>query len=74
MAELPSYAVPVFVRMLPEMESTGTFKQRKVTLRNEGIDLDKIRDEMFYFDADEKKYIPYTREVYNSIVTGKSRL
>ena len=60
--------------MLPEMESTGTFKQRKVTLRNEGIDLDKIRDEMFYFDADKKKYIPYTREVYNSIVTGKSRL
>ncbi len=29
-SQLASYAIPQFVRLLPEMESTGTFKQRKV--------------------------------------------
>ena len=28
--ELPSYAVPLFIRKLPEIEITGTFKHRKV--------------------------------------------
>lgn len=28
---LASYAIPQFIRLLPEMESTGTFKQRKVS-------------------------------------------
>ena len=35
---LPRYAAPLFVRLLPEMEVTGTFKLRKVTLQEEGFD------------------------------------
>ena len=30
--ELPSYAQPLFVRLLPAMDTTGTFKIRKVDL------------------------------------------
>lgn len=29
--QLASYAIPQFIRLLPAMESTGTFKQRKVS-------------------------------------------
>ncbi|MDP0947577.1 AMP-binding enzyme, partial [Klebsiella pneumoniae] len=29
---LPSYAVPLFIRVQPEAETTGTFKYRKVEL------------------------------------------
>lgn len=32
---LPPYARPLFLRLLPEMEVTGTFKHQKVKLRDE---------------------------------------
>lgn len=35
---LPKYSVPLFLRIVPAMESTGTAKQLKVALRNQGID------------------------------------
>jgi len=34
--ELPGYAVPVFIRLRPEQEVTGTMKYRKVELKKEG--------------------------------------
>jgi acyl-CoA synthetase (AMP-forming)/AMP-acid ligase II len=34
--ELPAYAVPVFVRLRPEQEVTGTMKYRKVDLKKQG--------------------------------------
>ena len=36
--ELPSYAVPVFLRFVPSLAVTGTFKHRKTELRREGFD------------------------------------
>ena len=35
--QLPAYAVPVFLRLRPEQEVTGTFKHRKVDLKKEGF-------------------------------------
>ena len=40
---LPSYAIPLFVRIVDELESTSTFKTRKVELRNEGWQRDGRR-------------------------------
>jgi acyl-CoA synthetase (AMP-forming)/AMP-acid ligase II len=40
--KLPKYAIPIFIRFVPTMEITGTFKQQKVEFRNQGIDLTKI--------------------------------
>ncbi|KNX38511.1 long-chain-acyl-CoA synthetase [Luteipulveratus halotolerans] len=34
---LPSYAVPLFIRVVDSLEQTSTFKSRKVELRNEGF-------------------------------------
>jgi acyl-CoA synthetase (AMP-forming)/AMP-acid ligase II len=39
---LPAYAVPVFVRVLPQQETTGTFKHMKAKYRAEGIDPAKV--------------------------------
>ena len=35
---LPPYARPIFLRLRPEMEITGTFKLRKVELVKDGFD------------------------------------
>jgi acyl-CoA synthetase (AMP-forming)/AMP-acid ligase II len=34
--ELPPYAIPLFLRLRPEQQVTGTFKYRKVELKREG--------------------------------------
>ncbi|KAL1923464.1 uncharacterized protein VTP21DRAFT_8444 [Calcarisporiella thermophila] len=69
---LPGYAVPLFLRIVPEMELTGTFKQRKVEYRNEGIDFSKVKDPMYWLRGSE--YVPFTPEDYKQIVEAKVRL
>ena len=45
--ELPSYARPVFMRIQPEMEVTGTFKLMKGDLRRDGYDLAAVNEPLF---------------------------
>ncbi|MGZ5961248.1 MAG: long-chain-acyl-CoA synthetase, partial [Rhizomicrobium sp.] len=71
---LPAYARPVFVRLLPEIEITGTFKQRKVELVKEGFDLAAFRDPIFWLDPATRAYEPLTRENYAAIVSGQVKL
>ncbi len=47
-AELPVYARPIFIRVQPEAETTGTFKYRKVELVKEGYDLSKVDGDKVY--------------------------
>lgn len=54
--ELPGYARPLFLRFLPSMEITGTFKHQKVHLRNEGIDLTKVQDPIYVLHPASKRY------------------
>lgn len=46
-SNLPSYAVPVFIRILPQVPVTSTFKHVKKDLRDEGADPTKIKDDLF---------------------------
>ncbi len=71
---LPAYARPVFVRLLPEIEITGTFKQRKVELVKAGFDLSAFRDPIYWLDPETKQYAPLTREKYAAIISGQVKL
>ena len=71
---LPAYAVPLFVRLLPEVELTGTFKLKKVQLRNEGFDINKLDDPLYIMDQRQKIYVPITPDVYDKVVTGNYHL
>ena len=57
-SKLPAYAVPVFLRLQSESDVTGTFKLRKVALRNEGYD-PKATDDPIYLRDDARR--TYTR-------------
>jgi hypothetical protein len=72
--ELPAYAVPLFVRLLPKQETTGTFKLMKAKYRSEGIDPEKVTDALFWLDPDTRKYQPFNKAVYESIKTGKAKI
>lgn len=45
-SNLPSYAVPLFIRIVESLETTSTFKSRKVDLRKQGYGADdeKVED------------------------------
>jgi len=69
---LPLYARPLFVRKMKEVELTGTFKLRKVDLQKEGFDINKLRDNIYFFS--NLKYIPLDRDLHNKLVSGQMRL
>jgi fatty-acyl-CoA synthase len=72
--QLPSYAVPVFLRFKSEVEVTGTFKYRKLDLVSEGFDPGRIADPMFWMNPTTRVYEPLTQEVYDLICRGDARL
>lgn len=69
---LPRYAIPVFLRFMPQMDVTSTFKHLKADLRKQGFDVNSIKEPMFFFDG--KQYVPLTKELFNSIQSGALRL
>ncbi len=71
---LPIYARPVFVRLLPEIEITGTFKQRKVDLVKDGFDPSMIRDPLYWLNHATGRYEPLTREKHAAILSGQVKL
>ena len=46
-AEMPAYAVPLFIRIKPAMETTATFKYKKSDLKNDGYDPSKVSDTLY---------------------------
>ncbi|BGP41961.1 hypothetical protein JCM10449v2_005958 [Rhodotorula kratochvilovae] len=71
---LPRYAQPLFVRLVPAMESTGTGKQLKVQLRNEGVDPAVVRDEVWWLKPGGGGYVPFRREDWEGLQVGKYKL
>jgi len=71
--KLPSYAQPVFVRIIEELETTGTFKLKKNDLREEAFHLDKVNeDKIFIKKPGEASYVPLDREYYDVIMSGSA--
>jgi fatty-acyl-CoA synthase len=67
--ELPPYAQPLFVRVLPAIETTGTFKARKMDLIADGYDPGKIKGPLYFHDA-KKGYVKVTKGVFEKILAG----
>ncbi|CEI89094.1 Putative Very-long-chain acyl-synthetase family protein [Rhizopus microsporus] len=72
--KLPKYAIPVFIRFVPAMDLTGTFKQQKVQFRNQGIDLTQIPESEPVYWLKEDTYVPFTLDDYAKIDVGKVKL
>ena len=47
---LPSYAMPLILRIKKEIEITGTFKHKKVDLVKEGYNPHDVSDPLFFID------------------------
>ena len=71
---LAAYARPLFLRLLSEIETTGTFKHRKVDSVREGFDPAEVADPIYFLDASRGEYVLLDAEKYAAIVAGEVRL
>ena len=69
--ELPPYAVPLFIRIEPEAQTTGTFKYRKVELVQEGFDVTKIKDPIWFCKPDVEGYAELTTAEHAKLLAGE---
>jgi fatty-acyl-CoA synthase len=73
-ARLPAYALPIFLRLSPSIEVTGTFKQRKIDLVREGFNPAGISDPVFWLDPATNAYERLTVGRYADIADGRVKL
>jgi fatty-acyl-CoA synthase len=70
---LPSYAIPLFLRLSQPLDATETFKQKKQQLVRDGFDPGRVIDPLFLRD-ESGSYRPLDARLYASIVQGSIRL
>jgi fatty-acyl-CoA synthase len=73
-SRLPSYARPVFLRILPTLEATGTFKPRKQELMQAGFDPSRVTDPLYFDDARAQRYVAVDAALYAAISSGTIKI
>ena len=72
--QLPIYAVPVFLRLREEQEVTGTFKYRKVELKQQGFDPAQVSEPLYVLLDQVRGYEPLTPALRARLCAGDIRL
>ena len=70
---LPKYAVPLFVRFVPDFEWTATHKIKKTNLKNDGYDPARLQQDIYVLLPESGKYEALSQEIHNNIIAGKYR-
>ncbi|WND02998.1 long-chain-acyl-CoA synthetase [Temperatibacter marinus] len=73
-SNLPSYALPIFLRIQDHASMTGNFKFQKVTVQKEGFDISNIKENVMFLCPEEKAYGPLTVDKYRRLITEDYRL
>ena len=68
--QLPSYALPLFLRVVESMTHTTTFKSRKVDLREQGYG-PEVTDPLYVLAGRDEGYVPYYPEYPDEVAAGK---
>ena len=72
-SRLPAFAQPLFLRLGQEVETTGTFKYRKIDLMEQGFDPATIKEPLF-FKKPGAGYVPVTPDLYAQINAGAFKI
>jgi citronellyl-CoA synthetase len=71
--ELPVYAAPLFIRLLSELETTGTFKYKKNDLKQVAYDPAQTCDPLFVRLPGAKAFQPVDGQLWARIEAGEFR-
>jgi len=73
-AQLPSYAIPLFVRLVESLDITGTFKIRKMDFQREGYNPMIVQDPLYFYNSSQGGYCKLDVELYSDILEEKCLL
>ncbi|XP_073323630.1 long-chain fatty acid transport protein 1-like [Pagrus major] len=71
---LPSYAQPVFLRLMPSVDTTGTFKIQKTRLQREGYKPQDSSEKIYFLNSRAGRYEAVTDELSSAIMEGRACL
>ena len=71
---LPRYACPIFFRVVPAMDLTGTFKYSTAAWRKQGIDPSLFTDTVLFDHPERETLVPLDQDLYGQIQRGEIRL
>ena len=67
-SNLPSYARPIFIRILKELPTTTTHKLQKNELRDNAYHLDNVADDLLVMKPDATCYTPLDTDFYDLVM------
>jgi fatty-acyl-CoA synthase len=73
-AQLPVYARPVFLRVVEQVDMTGTFKVRKLELQRQGFDPDAVASTVYLRDDAAGQYRALDAATFRRLRDGSIRL
>lgn len=71
---LPAYARPLFLRLCPQAELTGTFKYAKTDLVRDGFNPSGCADPLYFDHPESRTYAALDAPLYDGILAGAIRL
>jgi fatty-acyl-CoA synthase len=71
---LPAYARPLFVRLCPQAEITGTFKYAKADLVQQGFNPSQCADPLYFNHPQRRAFVALDAPLYDIILAGAIRL
>lgn len=71
---LPDYARPLFLRLVPTLTLTGTFKLNKQQLLAEGYDPALVHDPLYFDDRAAAEYVRLDPTLHRRLQSGAHRL
>ena len=67
---LPAYSVPLFIRLVESLETTSTFKSRKVDLREEAFG-PEVSDPLYVLAGRDDGYVPFYDGYPTEVAAGE---
>lgn len=61
-------------RLQDSLDVTGTFKYLKTALVKDGFDPSRVAHPLYFLDERQQDYVPLTREIFDSVVSGKIKI
>jgi fatty-acyl-CoA synthase len=71
---LPSYARPIFIRLLPRIDTTATFRPKTVDLAREGYDPSHVSDPIYFNDVSQRRFVRLDPGLYDRLCAGELRI
>uniref|UniRef100_A0A6G1S5F0 Very long-chain fatty acid transport protein n=1 Tax=Aceria tosichella TaxID=561515 RepID=A0A6G1S5F0_9ACAR len=72
--KLAPFAIPVFIRLVDQIEATGTFKLPKVKLQQQGYNINKLQDPIYLVDLKQNDCLRLTPELYEKLQSGELKV